>query len=362
MRNFRNKRNAILIPGMICLLLVGVMVGIGLKILSGSTANTANTQGKTKTLPTGIRNVQYPNFKGLYQFTANNSSINSDKPYLAGNYLGYYWSQLEPLKGQYDWSIIDQNMQPWTSHGKKVILRISTSGWARWNPPYSGEGTPGWVYDMGVPSVTENDGSILPQYWNPIFLQNLDDFVHAFALKYDGNPNIAYIEIGIGVGGEAKVDSHDANPNQLQLWQQIGYTDPIWWGAVQQIITAYTSNFTKTPLAIMADKTFMGKTKGYTESSLLNYAVQHGLWIQDNGLWSGRKLPPQFMAVPHPEEQSQPTSQSGDTLQGDIQRALELGANYILVFGGDTSNPANQATLQQAASQAAAWPLQKAPA
>jgi hypothetical protein len=350
MRKFRNKGKIMLAFSVICLLLVAVVWGVGVKMASTGTANNA---GKTKTLPMRSTSTQYPNFKGLYQFTASNSSANSNSPYLAGTYLGYYWSQLEPQKGQYNWNIIDQGMAPWISHGKKIVLRVSTAGYTHWLPPYSGHGTPQWVYDLGVSSVTETDGSVLPQYWNPIFLQNFHDFIHALAQRYDGSPGTAFIEIGLGIGGEAKVDSHNGNPDQLTLWKNIGYTDPLWWGAVQSIITSYTSSFTKTSLAVMPDKVFMEKTKGYTASMLLNYAVQHDLWLQDNGLWSGRTLSPQFMAVPHPEEQSQAASSSGDTLQSDIQRALDLGANYILIFSSDLNNPTNRGTLQWAASKIA---------
>ncbi len=345
MRKFSNKSKVILVSGLVCLLLVAGVLGVAVKI---GFLGTAHNPGQTKTLPTKSVARQYPNFKGIYQFTSSNTSANSDNPYLAGNYLGYYWSQLEPQQGQYNWSVIDRDMAPWTSHGKKIILRVSTAGYSHWYPPFSGHGTPQWVYDLGVSSVTETDGSVLPQFWNPIFLQNLHDFIQALAQRYDGNADIAFIEIGLGIGGESKVDSHNGNPNMLKLWQSIGYTNALWWGAVQSIITSYSSNFIRTPLALMPDKVFIEKSKAYTPWMLLNYAVQHGLWLQDNGLWSGRKLSSQFMAVPHPEEQSQAASLSGDTLQSDIQRALDLGANYILIFSSDLNNPANLGALQWA--------------
>ncbi|HLX58816.1 MAG TPA: beta-galactosidase [Ktedonobacteraceae bacterium] len=348
MRKFKNKGRAILTVGVICLLLVAVIVGVGANIISRNGGKTKSLSATaTATPPT------YPNFKGLYQFTSSNTSKNSNNPYLAGTHLGFYWSQLEPQKGVYDWSAIDKAMQPWTNNGKKIILRVSTSGYTSWYRPYSGNGTPEWVYKLGVSSVTETDGSILPQYWNPIFLSNLKVFMHAFALRYDGNPNVAYIDVSLGIGGEAKADSHNSNPNQLNLWHSIGYTNALWWGAIQQIMAIYQSSFSKTPLAVMPDKVFMEQSNGYTAALLLNYAVKHGLWLQDNGLAAGRTLPSQYMLVPHPEEQIAATSQTHDTLKSDIQSALNLGGNYILLFSTDTLNPANQATLKWAASKVA---------
>ncbi|HEY6542855.1 MAG TPA: hypothetical protein VIZ18_18065, partial [Ktedonobacteraceae bacterium] len=104
-------------------------------------------------------------------------------------------------------------------------------------------------------------------------------------------------------------------------------------------------------LAVMPDKVFMEKSDHYTPSLLLNYAVQHGLWLQDNGLTQNRILSPQFLQVPHPEEQIGSTAATGDKLQADIQRALNLGANYVLIFGTDLKQLSNQATLKWAASK-----------
>src|SRR5579883_3181256 len=108
---------------------------------------------------------QYPNFKGIIEFSGGNTSTDATNASLVGTNLIYYWSQLEPQKGQYQWSVIDNAMKPWTSAGKKVVIRITTAGWAKWSPPYSKQGTPQWVFDEGVPHVTELDGAIYPQYW-----------------------------------------------------------------------------------------------------------------------------------------------------------------------------------------------------
>lgn len=292
----------------------------------------------------------YSQFRGIFQFQGTDDPANASSPYLAGANICFYWSQLEPVQGQYDWSLLDRAMQSWIIHGKKVILRISTSGWAHWQPPYSAHGTPRWVYDAGVPSVTEIDGAVFPQYWHPFFLSSLSTFVQALARRYDGDHSIAYIQIGVGVGGETKVDTEGKiNPNILQLWQRIGYTDAVWWQAVQKIVSIYTANFRSTPLALMPDATFIGNNHNYQEALVLNYAVQHHIWLQDNGLVMNRTLPSIWMTVPHTEEQLASTQQTGDSLWSDMQAALELQARYILVFTSDIQNPANRQALQWAA-------------
>jgi hypothetical protein len=300
--------------------------------------------------PIATVNKQGKGFRGIFVFNGNNTSTFSDNPSISGTYLGYYWSQLEPQQGQYNWSLIDHDMQPWVANGKSVLLRVSTAGWTSWQPPHSKSGTPQWVYDQGVSSVTETDGSVIPQYWNPTFLQNLSNFVQALASRYDGNPHISAVEIGVGVGGETKPDTHNNGQARMRQWQAIGYTNAAWWSTVQRIITMYTSSFHQTPLVVMPDATFIGKEKGYSESMVLNYAVTHNLWLQDNGLVANRTLPAQWKQVPTIAEQRQETSQSGDTLQQDMQAALNDNAAIILVFSSDLSKSSNQPVLQQTAA------------
>jgi hypothetical protein len=294
------------------------------------------------------------NFNGIYEFGGYNRSTDVTNPALAGTYLGYYWKQLEPQKGYFNWDLIDRDMRPWVANGKKVILRVSTSGWTNWDKAADSQyGTPQWVYDQGVPFVTEMDGAVLPQYWNPYFLQSWRDFVRAFASRYDGNPHVTAVEIGVGDGGETKVDTEN-NPDVLSLWQEIGYTDQIWWDTIKQIIGFYTTSFHHTPLALMPDASFIGKTRGFREARVISYAIQRHLWLQDNGLIANpsRILSADWHKVPIIAEQRYSTRRSGDTLQQDLQAALRERATYIMIFASDIKNSANQSVLQQVAALA----------
>jgi Beta-galactosidase len=304
-----------------------------------------------KPSPPGHKPVPGPrSFKGIYNFGKNGSAL-ANHPYLAGTYLGFYWSELEPAQGQFNWKTVDDAMQPWTSNGKNIILRVSTSGWTGWRPPFSEKGTPQWVYDMGVSSVTETDKAVKPQYWNPHFLSVLDGFVQALAARYDGNAHITAIEIGVGDGGETKPDTH-SSPQRLQMWQKIGYTDALWWDTIQKIVGIYQGAFKHLPLALMPNNSFLGKTAGYDEHKVVNWAIaqQPPLWLQNNGVIAGKKLDPMWLKTTIIAEQRQQTAQSGDTLAEDLQLMLNSGASYALCFEADLASSRNQATLQQYAS------------
>ncbi len=83
---------------------------------------------------------------------------------------------------------------------EKVILRIATSGAASWDVPYSGDGTPAWVYADGARSVIDS-GETIPVYWDQAYLTDYQAFVQAFGAEFNGNSSIAFIESGIGMGG-----------------------------------------------------------------------------------------------------------------------------------------------------------------
>lgn len=300
--------------------------------------------------PTSTGTAASSGYQGIFAFSGDNGSDLATDPDVAGRSLVYYWGQLEPQPGVYNWNLIDQDMAPWVAAGKKVILRVATAGWASWDKSAdSAHGTPDWVYAQGVKSVTETDGAVLPQYWNPTFLSDLNQFLQAFAARYDGNANVALVDVAVGVGGETKPDS-EKNPNLLSLWQSIGYTDQVWWSTVQQIIDMYTGAFTQTPLALMPDKTFLGNTSGYNEAKTLGYAVSKGIWLQDNGLLPNRTLPAPWGQTPVVSEQRNPTSTDGNSLAGELQAAVANHSRIILVFTQDLTNPADQTTIHQYAA------------
>ena len=193
-------------------------------------------------------------FKGIYEFAGDNSAADAGDPDLTGVNLIYYWSQIEPEKGVFDWSQIQRDMAPWIAAGKKVILRISTSGAASWDPPYSGDGTPAWVYADGARSISDN-GETIPVYWDQAYLTDYRSFVQAFGAQFDGNPNVAFIQAGIGMGAETLPETN-ASSSGVAAWEADGYADPLWLCTVETIASFYTSAFRVTPVDALVDRTF----------------------------------------------------------------------------------------------------------
>lgn len=122
-------------------------------------------------------------------------------------YFRLPWCYLEPEEGVYRWDLIDSWSQPWIQKGKKIAFRIIAS-----EPrfPYA---TPKWVRDAGAKGLVYpwnktdlgSTGTMLwePKFDDPIFLQKLEQFLAAFARRYNGNPNVAFIDVGsFGIYGE----------------------------------------------------------------------------------------------------------------------------------------------------------------
>jgi len=135
----------------------------------------------------------------LYGLPSNHST--STMAYATVGYMRYDWSSIEPAEGKYNWSIIDSALNAWKAQGKRFAFGVMNANSSDWTIQYV---TPQWVFADGasyVRSKTFDDltGKTGIQYepvWDdPVFLQKVKDFLAALALRYDNNPNIAYIDV-----------------------------------------------------------------------------------------------------------------------------------------------------------------------
>ncbi len=305
--------------------------------------------------PVGYWSMNTQGFQGVFQFTGQAGTKNATNPDIGGANLEWSWADIEPVEGQFNWKKVDRDINVWTSQGKQVILRFATGGQFSWSGSVDGSYTPPWVFDTyGVPRVTEINGTVFPVYWNATYLQKLADFVNAVAARYDNNPYVSAVQVGIGQGGETEPDgSASRNPHQLELWQQYGYTNALWWQTIQRVVGIYEAAWKHTPLALMTTSTFLQyHDKVYTRALVEKYAVSQGLWLQINSL--DDSMPTSILTngsgalTTTVEEQRQSAGQSGYPALNDVKHGIELGARYVLVFASDLADPANADALDYA--------------
>lgn len=121
-------------------------------------------------------------------------------------YMRLAWSFFEPTEGNYDWSLLDNVVDFYTSRGYRVAFRF-TCFESHDDQAYA---TPQWVEDAGAlfrpktwPESWGGNTTYEPDYTDPVFLEKHQNFISAVAAKYNGDPNVDFIDVGaVGVWGE----------------------------------------------------------------------------------------------------------------------------------------------------------------
>lgn len=179
--------------------LASLAILLGALALPGSAAETVTIQparDNTMLVNPGKGWVQY---YGTDKYTDN---------YISIGYNRWAWSAIEPEENKFNWKEIDDFIQQFKRHGKKTafgVMNVST-GLGQYV-------TPKWVFDAGavplaVPDSSSSTGQqIITRNWDdPVFLQEMEAFVQALGKRYDGHPDIAFLDIrSYGNWGEGHI-------------------------------------------------------------------------------------------------------------------------------------------------------------
>ena len=116
-------------------------------------------------------------------------------------YAGLKWSELEPEKGNFAWSAIENKFKVCYWVGKKIKIVF------RFIMDYPGKANhmdiPQWLYKEINGDGTWYDGGFSPNYKNKVLIQNHQRVINALAQRYGNNPGLAFIQMGsIGHWGE----------------------------------------------------------------------------------------------------------------------------------------------------------------
>ncbi|MHC4535853.1 MAG: beta-galactosidase [Planctomycetota bacterium] len=137
-----------------------------------------------------------------------------DFPGMDHIYIRLAWAYLEPQEGKFNWDVIDSIIDKWVGKGLKISFRISCKETStdRVEQQYA---TPKWVVEAGAKGgfyrsgkKVGPDGPWEPVFDDPVFIEKLENFLRAFARRYDGKPWLRYVDIGsIGDWGEGHTHS-----------------------------------------------------------------------------------------------------------------------------------------------------------
>jgi hypothetical protein len=120
-------------------------------------------------------------------------------------YARYQWADIQPTEHDTSFQIIERDIALAKSMGMKYAFRIMNADtvWGR----EDGYNVPKWVYDAGAKSyIVDSFGhdQYVPEWTdNPIFFEKMEQFVDELGEKYNGHPDIEFIDIGsFGTWGE----------------------------------------------------------------------------------------------------------------------------------------------------------------
>jgi hypothetical protein len=215
----------------------------------------------------------YSNIPENYGSKLDPSDTLEDFPGLSTVYLRVPWAFLEPEEGRFNWALFDTPAQRWIARGKRVAFRLTCSeNWIRFATPewVKNAGAKGTFYEFGK-GPSDKGGSWDPDFSDPIFLNKLDRFLGAMAARYDGNPNVAFVDIGTyGMWGEGHTFMSSKVAEDRVM------------GILKQHIDLHRKHFPHTLLCISDD--VAGHDKPGSRFPETDYALSQGVSLRDDSI------------------------------------------------------------------------------
>ncbi len=191
-------------------------------------------------------------------------------------YMRLAWAYLEPTEGDFRWELIDKTIDKWTGKGLGIAFRISCreTGTDRIEQQFA---TPQWVVKAGAKGgfylsgkETNSNGPWEPDFGDPVFLEKLENFLKAFAARYDGKPWLRYVDIGsIGDWGEGHTHSGSRKDYGFDIRKLH--------------IDLHLKYFTKSPLVVTDDYIYAVNDLEDRER-LHRYVLDHGIYYRDDSI------------------------------------------------------------------------------
>ena len=214
---------------------------------------------------------------GVHKYLIQHEKDLTNFPGMDHLYLRLAWAFLELEEGKFDWSYIDNIVDKYVPMGYGISFRISCKETGKVNEAVPAEingiryATPYWVVQAGARGIERPEfgsPSWTPDWDDPVFLEKLNNFHRAFAMRYDGKSWVRYIDIGsIGDWGEGHTWSSTRIPPTFD--------------EVKTHIDLYLKHYKKTQLIITDD--LLASTKVESEKKeLLEYALKNGFSLRDD--------------------------------------------------------------------------------
>lgn len=99
----------------------------------------------------------------------------------------YGWRDQNPEEDVFDWTAVDADLQAAVAEGRQFSFRVYSIA----SPGGGGHRVPQWVLDKGAAILPGGE----PDYSNCVYQAEWANFVEAMRQRYDGHPDVAFIDI-----------------------------------------------------------------------------------------------------------------------------------------------------------------------
>lgn len=206
---------------------------------------------------------------GIDHYLLNKDADLDNIPGMDHLYLRLAWSFLEPKEGEFNWELIDKVINKWVAKGYTISFRISC------RETGLEFATPEWLYKMGLPGTfIDNWGlqTFEPDYGHPLFLEKLEQFHRVFAERYDGQPWLAYVDIGsYGDWGEG----------HTSFGTKVAWSNEV----LKKHIDIHLKNYKRTPIVVSDD--FLQHRSEADAADLRQYIDENGIAWRDDSILVG---------------------------------------------------------------------------
>ena len=142
-----------------------------------------------------------------------------------GAQVAYSWRQLEPGKDEYDFSLIREDLELLTRHGKKLWVQLQDVSFSeRWNPvpkyllkdpQYHGGANLQYSYKNDDEQTATVDGWAARR-WDPAVQERFHKLLFALAKEFDGRiAGINFAESSVGFGKSGRLYPEGFTPGSI---------------------------------------------------------------------------------------------------------------------------------------------------
>jgi hypothetical protein len=139
-------------------------------------------------------------------------------PVVCGANFYLVWNDIDRGPGaspRYDFSHVEEQMEPWIKAGKEVNLISWAVGYGNKH-----QVTPDYVFKQADSVECQNGGQV-PVFWDKNFMESYQQFMKEIAQHFGNNPAVGYIRFGLGIGGETF-------PVCMYALRDKGFNAPVW--------------------------------------------------------------------------------------------------------------------------------------